>query len=120
MIRLDQDLIIFNADGEKIPVYIEGDAPPMETLPREYFTVSEDATTNEVVADNKVVAYLFEFTLKYYTADASTLYTRLIEAIDYLKSKNYDVDGIGYRNGTYNNIWYSRAVDVEKIENLEE
>lgn len=120
MIRLDQDLIIFNADGEKIPVYIEGDAPPMETLPREYFTVSEDATTNAVTADNKARAYLFEFTLKYYTNDPNTLYTRLIEAIELLKSKGYDVEGIGYRNGTYNNTWHSRAVDLEKIENLEE
>lgn len=120
MIRLDKDLIILNADGEQIPVYIEGDAPPMDQLPKEYFTVSEDATSNEVSADNKAQAYLYEFTLKYYTKDAATLYTGLLSAIELLKSKNYDVEGIGYHNGTYNNTWYSRAVDVEKIENLEE
>jgi len=120
MVRLDKDLIILNADGEQIPVYIEGDAPAVEELPEEYFTISEDYTSNAVSADNKAQAYLYEFTLKWYTQDAERLYSVLIEAIDQLKRKGYDAEGIGYHNGTYNNTWYSRMVDIEKIENLEE
>ena len=118
MIRLDQDLKLLNADGEAIPVYIEGDAPT--DLPDEYFTVSEDATTNALSADNKAREHLYEFTLKWYTKDATRLYTGLIAAIMLLKSKGYDVEGIGNRNATYQNTWYSRMVDIEKIDYLEE
>jgi hypothetical protein len=118
MIRLDQDLIILNESGEVIPVYIEGDAPA--DLPNEYFTVSEDYTSNAVSADNKAKEHLYEFTLKWYTKDVTRLYTGLIEAIGQLKSKGYDAEGIGYHNGTYQNTWFSRMVDVEKIENLED
>ena len=118
MIRLDKDLIILNENGETIPVYIEGDAPA--ELPNEYFTVSEDYTSNAVSADNEAKAHLYEFTLKWYTKDANRLYTGLQEAIKQLKSKGYDVEGIGYHNGTYQNTWYSRMVDVEKIDYLED
>jgi hypothetical protein len=118
MVRLDKDLIILNADGETIPVYIEGDAPA--DLPNEYFTVSEDYTSNAVSADNKAREHLYEFTLKWYTKDATRLYTGLLEAITQLKSKGYDAEGIGYHNGTYQNTWFSRMVDIEKIDYLEE
>lgn len=120
MIRLDEDLIMINASGEKIPVYIEGDAPAVEKLPDEYFTVSEDYTSNAVTADNKAQEHLYEFTLKWYTKDATRLYTGLQEAITQLISKGYDVEGVGYHNKTYQNTWLSRMVDVEKIENLED
>lgn len=118
MIRLDEDLIILNENGEKIPVYIEGDAPA--ELPDEYFTVSEDSTSNAVSADNKAKAHLYEFTLKWYTVDANRLYSGLIEAIEQLKSKGYDAEGIGSKNATYQNTWVSRMVDIEKIDYLEE
>ena len=118
MIRLDEDLIILNENGEVIPVYIEGDAPT--ELPDEYFTVSEDSTSNAVSADNKAQAHLYEFTLKWYTTDATRLYTGLQEAISQLISKGYDVEGIGYHNATYQNTWVSRMVDIEKIDYLEE
>lgn len=117
MIRLDKDLIILNEDGKQIPVYIEGDAPT--DLPKEYFTVSEDNTSNAVSADNKAQEHLYEFTLAWYTKDVTRLYTGLNEAITQLIGKGYDIEGVGYGNGTYQNTWFSRAVDVEKIENLE-
>lgn len=117
MVRLDKDLIILNTKGEVIPVYIEGDAPA--ELPDEYFTVSEDYTGNAVSADNKAQEHLYEFTLKWYTKDVERVYTGLQEAIAYLLSKGYDIEGVGYHNATYQNTWFSRMVDVEKIENLE-
>lgn len=119
MVRLDQDLIILNASGEVIPVYIEGDAPPVEELPDEYFTVSEDYTSNAVSADNKAREHLYEFTLKWYTKNAIRVYKGLIDAIDLLISKGYDAEGIGYNNGIYHG-WHSRIVDVEKLDYLEE
>lgn len=120
MIRLDKDLIMLNENGGQIPVYIEGDAPPVEDLPDEYFTVSEDSTSNAVSADNKAQAHLYEFTLAWYTKNPARLYTGLNEAITQLIGKGYDIEGVGYHNGTYQKNWFSRAVDVEKIENLED
>lgn len=118
MIRLDQDLTLVNADGQPIPVYIEGDIP--DHLPDEYFTVSEDATSNAVSADNRAQEHLYEFTLKWYTKDLTRLYTGLLDAIEHLARKGYDVEGIGSHNGTYKNLWHSRMVDIEKIDYLEE
>ena len=113
MVRLEKDLILYKSSGEQIPVFIEGEAP--EVLPDEFFTVSEDYTSNAVTADNKAQEYLYEFTLKWYTKDVTRLYTGMNEAIDLLHSKGYEIEGVGYHNETYQNVWRSRAVDVEKL-----
>lgn len=112
MVRLDEDLKRLVS----IPVYIEGDAP--KDLPDEYFTVSEDYTSDNLNADNEALEHLYEFTLKYYTKDANRLYTGLQEAITLLKSVGYLIEGVGYKNATYQNTWFSRMVDVEKIDYL--
>ena len=119
MVRLDLDLIILK-NGKQIPVYIEGDAPPLEELKliNEYFTVSEDNSSNAVSADNEAKEHLYEFTLKWYTKDREAVYSGLQEAITQLISKGYDIEGTGYHNASYYD-WVSRAVDVEKIEHLE-
>lgn len=111
MVRIDNDLAEL-----QVPVYAEGDAP--ETLENEYFTFSEDYSSDHVSADNEPKEYLYEFTLKYYTTNAETLYSRLIEALTLLKSKGYIVTGVGYANGTYQDKWFSRMADVKKIEYL--
>lgn len=118
MVRLDEDLIILGANGKKIPVYIEGDAPADEKLPSEFFTVSEDDTSDNLNADNKALEHLYEFTLKWYTMDSARVYSGLQEAITLLKGKGYLIEGVGYHNPTYNDRWFSRAVDVEKIDYL--
>lgn len=118
MIRLDEDLIMLDINGKKIPVYIEGDAPAIENLPSEFFTVSEDYTSDNLNADNGALEHLYEFTLKWYTKDSARVYSVLQEAITLLKSKGYLIEGVGYHNSTYDNTWVSRMVDVEKIDYL--
>lgn len=100
------------------PVYTEGDAP--QELPKEYYTISEDATSDNLNADNEALEHLYEFTLKWYTKDANAVYTGLNEAIALLKSKGYIISGVGYHNATYKNTWFSRMVDIEKIDYMEE
>lgn len=109
MIRIDIDLAEMN-----IPVYAEGDAP--ESLPDEYFTFSEDFTSGGVFADNTEKTIVYEFTLKYYTNNAATLYSTLLAALQLLKSKGYIVSGVGYYNQTYRDTWFSRQADVKKID----
>lgn len=116
MVNILDDLILYDSNNNPIPVYIEGDAP--ETLPSEYFTISEDDTSDNVYADNNAQSILYEFSVKYYTDNAQLVYSRLIEALQLLKSKNYITTGIGYSNGTYEDRWFSRQADVKKIEYL--
>lgn len=111
MVDLKKDLSELN-----IPVYYEGEAP--QSLPSEYFTISEDYTSDNLNADNEALEHLYEFTLKWYTNDARNVYTGLQAAIMLLKSKGYLISGVGYHNATYQNTWFSRMVDVEKIDYL--
>lgn len=111
MVDLKEDLKELNK-----PVYDEGDAP--KELPDEYYTISEDYTSDNLNADNEALEHLYEFTLKWYTKDAKALYSGLLEAITLLKSKGYIISGVGYKNATYQNTWFSRMVDVEKIDYL--
>lgn len=111
MVNLMDDLQELNK-----PVYIDGDAP--QDLPNEYFTISEDSTSDNLNADNEAKEHLYEFTLKWYTKDANAVYTGLNEAIALLKSKGYIISGVGYHNTTYKNTWFSRMVDVSKIDYL--
>lgn len=108
---------IFNDLAEiNIPVYAEGDAP--KELGEEYFTINEDYSSDNVSADNEPKEILYEFTLKYYTTDATKLYSKLIEAMQILKSKGYITSGVGYANGTYQDKWFSRMATIKKIEYL--
>ena len=116
MINIFDDLIIEDDSGNQIPVYAEGQAP--ETLPNEYFTVNESFSTDNINADNQPLAYSYEFNLKYYTTNAQTIYTRLIQALNILKNKKYIVSGVGYFNRTYQDKWFSRQADIKKIEYL--
>lgn len=118
MVKLQDDLIIYNENGEIIPVYIEGDAP--DELPDEYYTVSEDSTSNAVSADNKAKEHLYEFTLKWYTKEPTRLYNGLNDAVKQLLSKGYDAEGVGYQNATYQNTWFSRMIEIEKLDYLED
>lgn len=106
---------IFNDLAElNIPVFEQGSAP--EVLPDEYFTFSEDYSSDHVSADNTTKEILYEFTLRYYTKNAETLYSRLIEALQLLKSKGYITTGVGYRCETYRETWFARQADIKKIE----
>jgi hypothetical protein len=117
MINIVEDLIVIDENGEVIPVFIEGDAP--ETLPDEFYTVLEEYTRDNLNADNETKEILWEFTLKWYTKNSENIFNGLLDAINLLKKKNYIISGgVGQHNATYQSTWYSRAIDVKKIEYL--
>lgn len=109
MINIFDDLADLN-----LPVFEEGNAP--EILPDEYFTISEDYTSDNLSADNVTKQILYEFTIKYYTKDADAIYSGLLSAINLLKRKGYITTGVGYANSSYKNTWFSRQADIKKIE----
>ncbi len=109
MINIYEDLIELG-----LPVYEEGNAPA--ELPNSYYTFSEDYTSDNLSADNEAKETLYEFTIKYYTKDANTIYSGMLNALSLLKAKGYITTGVGYFNNTYKNTWFSRRADVKKIE----
>ena len=113
MVEIWKDLEELN-----IPVYAEGDAPA--SLPDEYFTFNEDYTSDLVSASNEPQSILYEFTLKYYTKNAETLYSTLIAALRLLSEKGYITSGVGYANATYHDTWFSRQADIKKIHYIQE
>ena len=112
MVNIFDDLQELN-----IPCYEEGNAP--QELPDEYYTISEDYTSDNLAADNQTKQILYEFTIKYYTKDANTIYSGLLKALRTLKNKGYLTSGVGYYNNTYKNTWFSRQADIKKIEYIE-
>lgn len=111
MINIFEDLQELN-----LPVYLEGEAP--EELPDEYYTFSEDYSSDNLNADNETKEILYEFTLKFYSKDSNRIYDGILDAIALLKKKGYIVGGVGYSAPQYKD-WKCREVDVEKIEYLD-
>ena len=111
MVKIFEDLQELN-----LPVYLEGEAP--EELPDEYYTFSEDYTSDNLNADNETKEILYEFTLKFYSKDSERIYDGILEAIALLKKKGYIVGGVGY-SSPHSKYWKCREVDVEKIEYLD-
>lgn len=113
MINIYNDLAELN-----LPVYQQGTAP--QELPQSFYTVWEDSSEDAVNASNATHEILHEWTLIYYTTNYATVYTGLQAAIQALKRKGYIISGAGYDfNGNYDK-WQARAVDVKKIEYLED
>lgn len=111
MIKIFEDLQELN-----LPVYLEGEAP--EELPDDYYTFSEDYSSDNLNADNETKEILYEFTLKFYSKDSNRIYDGILNAIALLKKKGYIVGGVGYSAPQYKD-WKCREVDVEKIEYLD-
>lgn len=111
MIKIFEDLQELN-----LPVYLEGEAP--EELPDEYYTFSEDYSSDNLNADNETKEILYEFTLKFYSKNSERIYDGILNAIALLKRKGYIVGGVGYSLPQYKD-WKCREVDVEKIEYLD-
>ena len=94
MIKIFEDLQELN-----LPVYLEGEAP--EELPDDYYTFSEDYSSDNLNADNETKEILYEFTLKFYSKDSERIYDGILNAIALLKKKGYIVGGVGYSSPQY-------------------
>ena len=111
MVKIYEDLAELN-----IPIFEQGNAPA--TLPNEYFTFSEDYTSDNLSADNETKEVLYEWTLRFYTKDRETIYSRLEEALALLKRKGYITTGVGYRCESYRDTWSARQADIKYIEHI--
>ena len=99
-------------------VWAQGTAPA--TLPDAFYTVINDGSFDNLNADNKEAEIVWEWSIIFYTKDFSLLYSGIEAVKSLLRSKGYNVRGSGYDfNGKYDS-WEARAIDVKKIEYMEE
>lgn len=99
-------------------VWAQGSAPAV--LPDAFYTVINDGSFDNLNADNKEIEVVWEWSVMFYTKDFSLLYSGIEEVKRLLKSKGYIVRGSGYDfNGKYDG-WEARAIDVKKIEYMED
>ena len=110
--------IYTDAAAAGFPVYQQGTAPA--TLPEDFVTVWEDYSDDILHADNKPVQCRHEWTLVFYTTHTNKIFSGLQAVIDALKKRGYSISGQGYDAAGAWQGYDARAVDVVKIENLEE
>lgn len=105
--------------GVGLPVYQQGAAPQTKDLPDEFLTVWEDPSEDILHADNKAQQLRQTWTLIFYTRNKANIYSGLRSVIDFLKAKNYIINGQGGDvSGSWEN-YDARGVDVVKIVDME-
>lgn len=110
--------IYTDAAAAGFPVYQQGTAP--EKLPETFVTVWQDYSGDIVHADNKPKQCRHEWSLVFYTKDTAKIFSGLQAVINALKKRGYLISGQGYDVSGAFEGYDARAVDVVKIENLEE
>lgn len=104
--------------AEGIAAYQQGTAP--RDLPETFVTVWEYPSENITHGDNKPTQCRREWEIVFYTTDAAQIYSGLEAVIKALKKRGYATIGQGGdASGTWEG-YNARAVDVVKIENLED
>lgn len=99
-------------------VYQQGTAP--EVLPESFATVWEYPSSDILHADNKAKQCRREWEIVFYTTDKTQIYSGLKTIISTLKKRGYLIDGQGYDASASWKDYDARAVDVVKIEELED
>ena len=110
--------IYTDAAAGGFPVYQQGTAPA--ELPETFVTVWQDYSGDILHADNKPIQCRHEWTLVFYTKDATKIFSGLQAVINALKKRGYKISGQGSDTSSSWEGYDARAVDVIKIENLEE
>lgn len=110
--------IYTDAAAAGFPVYQQGTAP--KDLPASFATVWQDASDDLLHADNKPKQCRHEWTLIFYTKETNIIFDGLKTVINALKKRGYLISGQGYDvSGSFEG-YEARAVDVIKIEELED
>lgn len=110
--------IYTDAEAAGFAVYQQGTAP--ETLPQSFVTVWQDSSEDILHGDNKARQCRHDWTLIFYTQDTAQIFSGLQTVINALKKRGYLISGQGYDAAGSWQGYAARAVDVAKIENLEE
>lgn len=110
--------IYTDAAAAGFPVYQQGTAPA--ELKETFVTVWQDYSSDILHAENKPLQCRHEWTLVFYTKDTAKIFSGLQAVINALKKRGYSISGQGYDVSGAFEGYDARAVDVLKIENLED
>lgn len=109
--------IFADLEGGGFVAYQQGAAP--QTLPDEFVTVWEYPSSDILHADNKPRELRREWALIFYTKNTEKIYSGLLAVKEFLKTKDYTINGNGYDVGGAWEGYDARGLDVVIVENLE-
>ena len=100
------------------PVRLQGSLAKDEQYPDSFFTFWNDETADLRHYDNDPVAYVWTFTIYFFSRDPQLVNTVLEAAIRQLKSSGWIISGKGYDTPSDEVTHTGRAVDVLYVERV--
>lgn len=78
------------------PVRLQGSLGTQEAYPKSFFTIWNDETEDYTHYDNAPIAYVWTFSINFYSVDPILVNTVLIQAKEKLKESGWIIGGKGY------------------------
>lgn len=91
-----KDLLISILEPLGFPIFQQGSLNKDEAYPDSFFTFWNNDSNNSSYYDNKEHNTIWDFDLNFYSNDPALVSTKLLEAIEKLKTKNFIANGKGY------------------------
>ena len=104
----------------KYPVRLQGSLSKDELYPESFFTFWNDETTDLSHYDNDAIAFVWNFTIYFYSTSPTLVNSVLIEAKNLLKQNGWIVPGVGYDVPSDEQTHTGRAIEVMFIEKNEQ
>lgn len=98
------------------PVRLQGSLAKDEKYPKSFFTFWNNETEDQAHYDNDAIAYVWDFTIYFFSTDPALVNTVLRSAISDLKAAGWIISGRGYDAPTDEVSHTGRAVDILYIE----
>lgn len=98
------------------PVRLQGSLAPNEPYPASFFTFWNNDTFDGNHYDNDAIAYVWNFTINFYSTNPALVNSTLLEAKMLLKANGWIVPGKGYDVPADEPTHTGRSIDVLFIE----
>lgn len=100
----------------KYPVRLQGSLSKDELYPDSFFTFWNDETSDLSHYNNKATAFVWNFTIYFYSTSPSLVNTVLLEVKTLLEESGWIVPGVGYDVPSDEQTHTGRAIDVFYIQ----
>lgn len=98
------------------PVRLQGSLGTQEAYPESFFTIWNDATEDYTHYDNTPIAYVWAFSINFYSVDPELVNTVLLQAKEKLKENGWIIGGKGYDVASDEPTHTGRAITALCIE----
>lgn len=107
-----EDLLIEVLEGFGFPVFLQGSLLPDEPYPDNFFTFWNNDSYGNSYYDNDEVSTVFFYDVNFYSVDPESVYTKLREAVQALKSAGFIVSGDGHTVNVDDETHDGRGIEV--------